>query len=94
MGDKEFLQWFHDRQLRVHNENANVDYMHKLRAIIAATPEDRITPNVVSTARGQTMDDEDVERIVHKMADILFGRFEADREDHVKDYLMRLKHDH
>lgn len=45
MKDKEFLQWIHERLQHVHNENPYVDYMHKLRAIIRSTPENRLTPN-------------------------------------------------
>lgn len=46
MTDKQFLQWVHDRLKNVHGENENVDYMHKLRAIIHATPINQITPNI------------------------------------------------
>ena len=46
MNDKAFLVWIHDRLKNHHGENENVDYMHRLRAIIAATPADRCTPNV------------------------------------------------
>jgi len=46
MNDKDFLIWLHKRLENVHNENPNYDYMHKLRAIIANTPNDRFTPNV------------------------------------------------
>ena len=48
MNDKEFLQWMHNRLVEVHRVNENFDYMHKLRAIIARTPEDQRSPNVVS----------------------------------------------
>lgn len=48
MNDKAFLAWIHERLEHVHGENELFDYMHKLRAIIKATPEDRITPNVYS----------------------------------------------
>jgi hypothetical protein len=48
--DAGFLQWVHDRMRFVHGENENVDYMHKLRAIIASVPPGRNTPNVVSIA--------------------------------------------
>lgn len=48
MKDKEFLQWFHDRAIGGHGENKSVDYMHKLRAIIAATDEDQETPSILS----------------------------------------------
>lgn len=36
--DKQFLQWIHDRLRYEHGENIYMDYMHKLRAIIEATP--------------------------------------------------------
>lgn len=45
MFDKEFLEWLHARLEKVHGEDRRVDYMHKLRSIIAATPPDRLTPN-------------------------------------------------
>lgn len=48
MKDRDFLQAIHDRLIRTHGEKASVDYMHKLRAIIRATPPDRETPNVAS----------------------------------------------
>jgi hypothetical protein len=48
--DTGFLQWIHDRMRFVHGENENVDYMHKLRAIIASVPVSRDTPNVASIA--------------------------------------------
>jgi len=48
MKDKEFLTWIHDRLAFVHKENINYDYMHKLRAIIKATPQEQYTPNVAS----------------------------------------------
>jgi len=46
MKDKQFLQWIHDRLYYVYHESPNVDFMHKLRAIIEVTPEDQETPNV------------------------------------------------
>ena len=48
MYDKDFLQWTHDRLIFQHAEPPNVDYMHKLRAVIAATDAEQLTPNVVS----------------------------------------------
>lgn len=48
MKDKEFLIWLHERLEHVHGEKPTFDYMHKLRAIIKATDEDQITPNVAS----------------------------------------------
>lgn len=50
MTDRVFLQAIHDRLIRTHGENPNMDYMHKLRAIIRSTPHDRETPNVASDA--------------------------------------------
>ena len=46
MKDREFLCWLHERLEHVHNEPKLYDYMHKLRAIIDATPIDRETPNI------------------------------------------------
>ena len=46
MKDKEFLKWLHQRLVLVHDENPMVDYLHKLRSIIEATPKDQHTPNV------------------------------------------------
>jgi hypothetical protein len=46
MKDREFLCWLHERLELVHKENSCMDYMHKLRAIISATPIDRETPNI------------------------------------------------
>lgn len=48
MKDREFLQWIHARLECVHGENINVDYMHKLRAIIHNTDKDIDTPNISS----------------------------------------------
>ena len=45
MNDREFLIWLHERLTDKHNESPLVDYMHKLRAIIKATPKDKLTPN-------------------------------------------------
>lgn len=44
MKDKEFLQWIHDRLENVHGEHLLNDYMWKLRAIIASTDENKISP--------------------------------------------------
>jgi hypothetical protein len=43
MKDREFLIWLHERLTEVHGENHLVDYMHKLRAVIHATPADKTT---------------------------------------------------
>ncbi len=36
MTDAEFLQWVHDRMIYVYGESPNVDFLHRLREIIAA----------------------------------------------------------
>ena len=48
MTDKSFLQWIHDRLVKVHNENVYVDYLHKLRAVINSTDDSKETPNTCS----------------------------------------------
>lgn len=48
MTDKQFLQWIYFRLQHRHDENPNADYMHKLRAIIEATPDSQVTPNRAS----------------------------------------------
>lgn len=45
MRDREFLMWLHARLTEIHGESPLVDYMHKLRAVIRATPADQYTPN-------------------------------------------------
>lgn len=45
MKDREFLMWLHERLEHVHGEEPTVDYMHKLRAVIKATPTEQLTPN-------------------------------------------------
>lgn len=49
MTDREFLDWLHQRLKFVHGEDERVDYMRKLRAIIDATPDDVLTPNVTTS---------------------------------------------
>lgn len=46
MKDRDYLMWLHERLELVHGESPFTDYMHKLRAIIAATPAKRETPNI------------------------------------------------
>jgi hypothetical protein len=45
MTDREFLVWIHQRLANVHGEDPLLDYMGKLRCIIARTPGNKITPN-------------------------------------------------
>lgn len=40
--------FLHERLEHVHKENPEVDFMHKLRAIIEATTEDDETPNLAT----------------------------------------------
>lgn len=48
MKDKLFLKWIHDRLHYVHGEDINVDYLHKLRAIIYHMNEFTETPNCLT----------------------------------------------
>lgn len=38
MTDREFLMWLHERLEKVHGVSPLVDYMHRLRQIVFATP--------------------------------------------------------
>lgn len=44
--DHGLLMWIHERLEHVHGESHSMDYMHKLRAIIAEMPADRKTSSV------------------------------------------------
>lgn len=44
--NRNFLMWIHARLEEVHGENHSMDYMHKLRAIIAEMPDDLKTFSV------------------------------------------------
>ena len=46
MKDRDFLKWIHERFEHVHHESPLMDYMHKLRAIIAATDPEKETLNM------------------------------------------------
>lgn len=45
MKDREYLAWLHERLEHVHKESPLVDFMHKLRGVISATPPEQETPN-------------------------------------------------
>ena len=45
MPDKEFLIWLRKRLIFVYGESPNVDFIHKLTAIINATAPDVVTSN-------------------------------------------------
>lgn len=45
MKDRDFLKWLHERLEHVHHESPLMDYMHKLRAIIATTDPEKGTMN-------------------------------------------------
>ena len=47
MKDRDFLIWLHERLTDVHQESPLNDYMHKLRAIIAGTPAEKVTSTTV-----------------------------------------------
>ena len=44
MKDRDFLIWIHARLVE-HGDSPIIDFMHRLRAIIVSTPDDRETPN-------------------------------------------------
>lgn len=44
--DREILCWFHQRIIHQYKENEHIDFMHRLRWIIQATPRNK-------TSRGQ-----------------------------------------
>lgn len=46
MNDREFLIWLRERLINVYHESPNVDFVHKLTAIINATPVDKLTGNM------------------------------------------------
>jgi len=46
MNDKDFLQWIHDRLVKIHDEHPNADYMNKLQNIIDETSDSKFTPNI------------------------------------------------
>ncbi len=62
MYDRDFLIWIYNRLINVHGENEHVDYMHKLRAVIKATPGDQLTPNA-ETANSLDEMLEELERV-------------------------------
>jgi len=45
MTDQRFLLWLHSRLQHKHGEDPRIDFMHRLRAIIASTSADQDTPN-------------------------------------------------
>jgi hypothetical protein len=49
MKDRDFLIWIHERLTQIYGENPQADFMHKLRAIILATPPEQETMNVAVT---------------------------------------------
>lgn len=57
MKDRDFLMWLHERLEHVHGECPLVDYMHKLRAIIRATPAEQLTPNCEAGNNLETLRD-------------------------------------
>lgn len=61
MKDKDFLLWVHARLRNVYEADENMDYMHKLKAIALATPEDKVTPNVITTELAHTWECESVD---------------------------------
>jgi hypothetical protein len=46
MNDRDFLIWLRGRLINVYHENENVDFVHKLTAIINAYPAHKLTRNM------------------------------------------------
>ena len=46
MTDQQFLMWIHDRLVYVHKESELMDYMHKLRGVIADMDPAKTGPNI------------------------------------------------
>ena len=46
MKDRDFLKWIHERLEHGHHESPLMNYMHKLRAIIATTDPEKETLNM------------------------------------------------
>jgi hypothetical protein len=61
MKDRDFLKWIHERLEHVHGESPLMDYMHKLRAIIATTDTEKETLNTGMSNSLAELDREDVE---------------------------------
>ena len=53
MSDRRFLAWLYERLLHKYQEDANVDYMQKLLAIVNSTPVERVTPNDLCLDKNQ-----------------------------------------
>lgn len=51
-GDAAFLTWLHNRLQYQHGEHPTLDYMHRLRSIILATPSSKSTHNLASNPSG------------------------------------------
>ena len=56
MSDKEFLQWIYTRLEQYYGEDARVDYMRRLQAIIQTTPPDQLTQHVCIFSREESSD--------------------------------------
>lgn len=59
MKDRDFLKWLHERLEHVHYESPLMDYMHKLRAIIAVTDPEQETLNMGMSNSLKDLDRED-----------------------------------
>lgn len=53
MRDRDFLIWIHERMTCVHGEAHHIDYMGKLRSIIAAMNPEQETPNTAPALPGE-----------------------------------------
>lgn len=55
MTDREVLIWIHQRLVLGHGESDIVDYMHKLRAVIAGLPADQRSPQTCTNSMAQLL---------------------------------------
>lgn len=55
--DREVLIWLHERLVHVHGEKELLDYMHRLRHIIKATPKNQVSTKGIHNDIGDLLRD-------------------------------------
>lgn len=97
MRDKSFLQWIHARLLTVHGENEMVDYMHKLRCIIEATPDTQETPNIGTGGNFMEVPEDSVDAKLYQIIDDIdtgLDMFKPEMESFEKYVGIKIKEAH
>lgn len=80
MNDKIFLKWIYERLVHVYMENPDVDYMCRLRAIIANTPKKRLSAISTTKSIGKLDDFKNLRHeLIHR---IKKSSFISELEDH------------